>query len=364
MTTMLCADKISVQRADRLTLVPCSLSLEAGERLAVYGPNGAGKSTLLQAVAGLLPVASGSITFHGTAVGAEMPVLDYHRRTAAVFQEPLLLRGTVRHNIELGLKLRGVSANERARRALPWMERLRITHLAERPASLLSGGEAQRTSLVRALVLEPEVLFLDEPFAALDAPTRGRLLGELAEILDERRIATLFVTHDLDEAAELCERCLVLDNGRPLQQDVMTAVIERPLSRRVAEIIGAANVFDGIANADNGSVASLEWSGHRIRTNLHARAGAKVTFLLREERLRLDARPNGASNELRGRVQQLRRRGTNTLLSVRVGNPHCVQVWCESGERPSLDQEVTISFPPEAVWIFPQQPSSDGDDPA
>ena len=356
MTAVLRAEKISVKRAGRFTLEPCSLSIEPGERLAIYGPNGAGKSTLLQAVAGLVPTAAGAIAFCDMTIGTEMPALGYHRRTAAVFQEPLLLRGTVRHNVELGLKLRGVAAAERTRRANLWMERLRITHLADRPTSLLSGGEAQRTSLARALVLEPEVLFFDEPFAALDAPTRGRLLGELAEILDEQRIATLFVTHDLDEAAALCQRCLVLDAGRPLQQDTMTAILERPLSRRVAEIIGMANIFDGLVIADDRGTVSIEWGDHRIRTSLQGTVGAGVTFLLRQERLKLGARSDGTFNEVRGRVQRVRRRGALNLVSVRVGNPHCVQLWCESTEQPALNQEVTISFPPEAVWIFPQQP--------
>ena len=358
MTAMLRVDNISVRRAGRVTLEPCSLSLDAGERLAVYGPNGAGKSTLLQVVAGLLPAASGSIAFHGTSVGAGMSVLDYHRRTAAVFQEPLLLRGSVRHNVELGLKLRGIEARERARRAQAWMERLRITHLADRAASLLSGGEAQRTSLARALVLEPQVLFLDEPFAALDAPTRARLLGELAEILDEQRIATLFVTHDLEEAAELCERCLVLDAGRLLQHDAMAAVVERPLSRRVAEIVGAVNVFEGRIVAGDGGTASIEWAGHRIRTNVDRPAGI-VSFLVKEDRLELGAPSRGGSDEIRGLVQRVRRQGATTLVTVRVGNPQSIRVRCPGSEQPSLDREVAISVPPEAVWIFPQQPAQE-----
>jgi len=353
---LLRAEGISVKRAGRLTLGSCSLSIVPGERVAVYGPNGAGKSTLLQAAAGLLPIATGSILFRGKAVGAELSLLDYHRRTAAVFQEPLLLRGSVRHNIELGLKLRGVAAEERARRALPAMDRLRITHLADRPAHLLSGGEAQRTSLARALVLEPEVLFLDEPFAALDAPTRSRLLGELVEILDERRIATLFVTHDLDEAAELCERCLVLDAGRPLQQDAMSAVIERPSSRRVAEIIGASNVFDGVIVAEDGNAASIAWNGHNIRTLAEGRNGADVTFLLRAERLELGPVPHGSASELRGIVQHVRRRGGTNLLSVRVGEARVIRVQCGNGERPCLNDEVTVAVRPEAVWAFPEQP--------
>ncbi len=193
---LLQAERISARRSDRIVLEPCSLSVEPGDRVAIYGPNGAGKSTMLQALAGLLPIASGTVSFRGKMLGQEVSLLEYHRRTAPVFQEPLLLRGTVRHNVELGLKLRGVDGPERDARIQPWLKRLRIAHLADRPASSLSGGEAQRTSLARALALDPQVFFLDEPFAALDAPTRARLADELSEILDERQIATLFVTHD------------------------------------------------------------------------------------------------------------------------------------------------------------------------
>src|SRR5258706_9459361 len=242
---LLHAEGISVRRGDGIVLAPCSLSVDPGDRVAIYGPNGAGKSTLLQALAGLLPIASGTVSFQGRKLGQEVPLLDYHRRTAAVFQDPLLLRGTVRHNVELGLKLRGVDGAERDARVQPWLERLRIAHLADRSAGALSGGEAQRTSLARALALDPEIFFLDEPFAALDAPTRARLADELAEILDERHIATLLVTHDFDEATELCERCVILDAGRVLQQDDILAVGEQPDSRRVAAIIGASQKFEG-----------------------------------------------------------------------------------------------------------------------
>jgi len=120
---------------------------------------------------------------------------------------------------------------ERVVRVEPWLDHLHIAHLADRPVGLLSGGEAQRTSFARVLVLEPEVFFLDEPFAALEAPTRARLGEELAEILDERQIATLFVTHDIDEVAALCKRCVVLDAARVLHDDMAT-VLERPVSRR------------------------------------------------------------------------------------------------------------------------------------
>src|SRR5262249_31260333 len=230
-----------VCRGPHVLLEPCDVSIDARETLAVYGPNGAGKSTLLQALAALLS-ASGRIWFRGREGGRGMPLLDYHRPTAAVFQESLLLRGTVRSNVRLGLDLRGQAASGNAQ-VDAWLDRLKIAHLADRQVARLSGGEAQRTSLARAFVLKPDILFLDEPFAALDARTRARLTDELASLLAERSMATLLVTHDIDEAAALCDRCMVLDGGRVLQNNTMDTVLHRPVSRRVAEIIGTPNIL-------------------------------------------------------------------------------------------------------------------------
>jgi tungstate transport system ATP-binding protein len=195
-------------------LQPSDFAVRAGETVGIYGPNGAGKSTLLQALAGLLPLASGTITVQGQVLGADLAPLAYHRRIAAVFQEPLLLRGTVAHNVGLGLALRGVGQAERETRVKPVLQQLKIAHLADRAISRLSGGGAQRTSLARALVLDPEALFLDEPFAALDQPTRRRLVRELAELLRARRMATVFVTHDMPAPSCKTSHWPECSNGR------------------------------------------------------------------------------------------------------------------------------------------------------
>jgi tungstate transport system ATP-binding protein len=235
---LLRASGISVRRNGRLTLQPSDFAVRSGETVGIYGPNGAGKSTLLQALAGLLSLSSGTIALRGQVLGHDLTPLAYHRRIAAVFQEPLLLRGTVVHNVGLGLALRGFGKLERAARVRPVLEQLKIVDLADRPIGMLSGGEAQRVSLARALVLDPEVLFLDEPFAALDQPTRRRLAREFAELLRARRMATVLVTHDLAEASLLCDRCAIIDQGAILQDDPPARVLERPRTPRVAEIVG------------------------------------------------------------------------------------------------------------------------------
>lgn len=245
---LLRATGISVHRGSRLTLQPTDFLAHAGETIGIYGPNGAGKSTLLQALAGLLPLTAGSIALKGQILGQELPSLAYHRRIAAVFQQPLLLRGTVSHNVGLGLALRGVGRIERQARIKPALEQLKIDHLADRNIATLSGGEAQRTSLARALVLEPEILFLDEPFAALDQPTRRRLVQELAVVLRVRRMVTVFVSHDLEEASILCDRCLIIDAGTIIQEGSPQGIVQHPGTRRVAEIVGSDHLWDARTN--------------------------------------------------------------------------------------------------------------------
>jgi tungstate transport system ATP-binding protein len=236
---LLDAQGISVRRRHCLTLKPMDLSVDQGERVAVYGPNGAGKSTLLQALAGLLPLATGTIQMAGMVLGQALTAPSYHRRIAAVFQEPLLLKGSVAFNVGLGLALRGIARIERDERTHAMLKQLKIDHLADRHVGELSGGEAQRTSLARALVLDPEVLFLDEPFAALDQPTRRRLVPEITELLHQRQVATLFVTHDFAEASTLCDRCLILDAGEILQSGPPALLQREPKTSRVAEIVGS-----------------------------------------------------------------------------------------------------------------------------
>jgi tungstate transport system ATP-binding protein len=352
------AEGLRVARGPRTVLEVADLTLHAGEVIAVYGPNGAGKSTLLQAVAGLLPLACGHLSFKGRHVGVELSLLTYHRRTAAVFQEPLLLQGSVRHNVSLGLRLRGVPKLEQEGRIQVWLDRLRIAHLADRSVRTLSAGEAQRTSLARALVLEPEVLFLDEPFAALDAPTHSRLVEELTAILAERQIATLLVTHDLAEAFTLSHRCLILDQGRVLQDGDLAALFRCPRSRRVAEITGADNLFEATVTSSDAQGTLLNWGGVSLRSacTVTTPAGSLVDFLIRSEEISFDSRrEEGRSpNGLLGRLMNVRKRGLGCTIAVAAENQAVLRLSLAEAQQLAPGHNVSLTFPPEAIWIFPE----------
>ncbi len=201
-----------IQRGGRKTLEIDLLDIARGETLTVVGPNGAGKSTLLLALAHLLKPSRGDIQFDGKSV-SQWNDLEYRRKISFVFQAPLLMDMSVEQNVALGLKFRGVSKEETQERVGKWINAMGIESLSKRRASQLSGGEAQRVSLARAFVLEPDLLLLDEPFVALDPPTHAKLLDDLSNILKQDHRTAVFVTHNLREAAKVSHRIAVVIGG-------------------------------------------------------------------------------------------------------------------------------------------------------
>lgn len=209
---ILAAKNIKVVRANRTILQVPSVELTEGEVLALVGHNGAGKTTLLQVMALVLEPTEGTVYFRGQEVNRHN-ALETRRKMAAVLQQPLLLNTTVYKNVAVGLHIRKIPKKTIEKLVQPWLERLGIAHLAKESVRGLSGGEAQRVSLARALVLEPQVLFLDEPFSALDTPTREELLKEIGTILKENNMTAVFVTHNYQEIPELADRVIELKNG-------------------------------------------------------------------------------------------------------------------------------------------------------
>ncbi|HIE12741.1 MAG TPA: ATP-binding cassette domain-containing protein [Desulfotomaculum sp.] len=207
--------------------------LRKGEVLALVGPNGAGKTSLLLTLARLQEPTGGTILFDGE-IAEKHNLIAMRRRMAVVFQEALLLNTTVAGNIMTALRVRGVPRRVAAARTQEWLAHFGIEHLAHRPARQISGGEAQRVNLARALALAPDVLFLDEPFAALDYPTRNELISKLGEILKVTGTTTLFVTHDFTEIPAFADRVAVMFNGKIIKEGKTAEVFSGEILKRIS----------------------------------------------------------------------------------------------------------------------------------
>ena len=228
---------IHVRRGRRDILRDVALELEDGGTLAVLGPNGAGKSTLLLTAALLLPVSSGTVSLFGERAGRG-DLVRLRRQTSTVFQEPALLDMTVLRNLETALALHGAPRAERQPRAETWLARLGVAHLAGAMPHTLSGGEARRVSLARAFAVQPRLIFLDEPFSALDLETRTELVGDLRALLRDEGATALLVTHDHSEAQLLADRSAILLDGTVAQVDRTDQLFEQPASPEVAAFLG------------------------------------------------------------------------------------------------------------------------------
>jgi tungstate transport system ATP-binding protein len=277
---------VRVRYGDADVLDVAALDVHRGEVLTVVGPNGSGKSTLLRVLGLLEAPTAGDVRVDGRAVTAGDGLLA-RRRMATVFQQPLLTRGTVADNVAVGLRFRGVGRAEVATRVERWLARLGVGHLRDRVARSLSGGEAQRVSLARALVLEPHVLLLDEPFAALDAPARAALIPELGAILRADGITTVLVTHDRAEAQALADRVAVLLGGTIRQLDTTARVFWAPASEDVARFVGVETIVEGEVIGVDGALAKVAVGERRIEVGAAAVTGERVRLALRPEDIAL-----------------------------------------------------------------------------
>jgi tungstate transport system ATP-binding protein len=228
MKPLLHLQNIKYERGGQSILQIHELNLSKGEVLGIMGPNGAGKSTLVKVMALLEAPNAGSIFYHGDEVSVRSLSLEQRRKFAVAFQQSLLLNTTVFQNVAIGLKLRKISRKTIEEKVNYWLEKFNISHLAHKHASSLSGGEAQRVNLARAFVLEPEVLFLDEPFSALDFPTKVKLLKDLKAILEATKTTTVFISHDMLEVKFLTTKLMIIINGQIEQSGTPEEVTRCP----------------------------------------------------------------------------------------------------------------------------------------
>lgn len=297
------------------------IEIRTGEVLALLGPNGAGKSTLMRLLAALEMPDAGRVLFRGKAVRRDDPEL--RRAAAGVLQRPYLWRGTVASNVEFALKARRLPARDRGERVRRALEELDIGHLAEAPVDTLSGGEAQRVGVARALALEPELLFLDEPSADLDVAVRRRLLADLERILRHAAPAIVLITHDPGEAFALADRVVVMEDGRVIQEGSPEALFESPATEFVASFTGAELMLNGVVEVEEeGTVAVRLDSGQLLAVAGDLRVGQRVRVAYRPEDVIVgppDSPATSARNRFRARVARLHPSGGLVRVRLETG---------------------------------------------
>ena len=356
---MIRLDNLSARVGD-FALENVSLEIPQGNYGIVIGPTGAGKTTLVEAIAGLVPITAGRLILGDTDLTHAPPE---RRRISIVYQHAYLFPHlTVRENVAYG------AANSTV--TVELLERFGLGEVAGRDVRVLSGGERQLVAIARALARRPEVLLLDEPFAALDPRRRVQVRRELRTIYFERRFTVLQVTHDFHEAGLLGDVGVVLDRGRVLQAGKPEDLFRKPASPVVADFLGAENVFAGIAkpirdaapdwtpsaSADDvehavafttGSV-TMYAIGHAVPGNAHAVIRADEVMLARA------AYTSSVRNQFRGTVTEIAPAGAITRVTVDIsGLPLVAAVTTRSAQELQLTPgaEVFAAFKATAVHL-------------
>jgi sulfate transport system ATP-binding protein len=267
-----------------------SLEVKHGELLALLGPSGSGKTTLLRVIAGLEAPDRGQVLFGGEDA-TDRHVRD--RQVGFVFQHYALFRHmNVYDNVAFGLAVRHRSVRpddtEIRRRVDELLKLVQLDLFADRRPSKLSGGQRQRVALARALAVEPRILLLDEPFGALDARVRQELRGWLRRLHDRLGITSVFVTHDQEEALELADRVVIMDEGRIEQVGTPEEVFEHPATPFVMQFLGSVNVFRGHVQGGRAQLAGFE-----VEAPEHPSATGPAAGYCRPHDIRLERTASG-----------------------------------------------------------------------
>jgi molybdate transport system ATP-binding protein len=320
----------------------------------LFGPSGAGKTTLLDCIAGLVRPDAGRIVIaekilFDSALGISVP--PQVRKVGYVFQDLALFPHlSVEGNIEYGIS--PLPVQERKRRSAAILESFRIAHLRSRRPGQISGGERQRVALARALVIDPAILLLDEPLAALDAVTKAKIVDDLRAWNQEHRIPVVYVTHSREEVFALGERVIVLENGRAIAQGTPHQVMTAPRQEMVAQLAGFENIFAArvvAAHEERGTMAcQLAGSNVELETPLvRAEVGSALRVGVRAGDILLASlHPTGLSarNIILGKVVSLAQRDVIAVAKVNCGVE--MEVHLTLAARDSLHLQ-----PGREVWL-------------
>ena len=341
-----------LRRAYGATVAVEKLDLEVapGELLALLGPSGCGKTTSLRMMAGFVTPTAGTIRVGGRDITRLPP---HRRNTGMVFQSYALFPHlTVAENIGFGLRRRGVAREEIKSRVDAMIGLLHLEGLAERMPRELSGGQQQRVAVGRALVIEPGVLLLDEPFSNLDAQLRETTRDELRRLQKAVGITTLFVTHDQAEALAMADRVAVMNAGRIEQVSRPAEIYERPATRFVASFIGRSNLFEGRARDSR-----LETGDGLVLRGHGGFAGADATALVRPEAVRVHAGHAPGENAFAGSVEAVTFQGASCVVQIVAGARRLLaEVPARATTGLEIGQAVTGRWGPEDVTFCGDAP--------
>lgn len=357
---------VKVRKNRRLVLDVPSLILPVRETFSVIGPNGAGKTTLLRIISLLDRPQSGEVLHAGQKIGSGRDILKRRRRLAMVMQQPLLRNTSVWENVMTGHRFRHTPKQTASRKVGEWLERLGISHLADRNARRLSGGEAQRVNMARGLVLEPDLLLLDEPFNGLDQPTRLALMDDLWRILQEIRISTILVTHDRSEAQALSRTVAVMLDGEVVQIGNPEEVFSAPLTEGIANFVGVENVLTGkvIESADGLTTVIVE-RGYICLTGEFS-IGEELVLGINPEAIVIEDQSGlgttaSVRNRISGTVTRVFEMGAQARVVVDCGFPlvSLISGGSAADLRLSPGARVVASFKASAVHVIRSRQSAD-----
>ena len=349
---------ICVNRGGHPVIDIPSLSVEEHEVLTLIGPNGSGKSTLMLTLASLLKPHQGALLFRGKAVDSASARAAYRKNLAMVFQEPLLFDTTVFENVASGLKIRGKNGREINSTVEKNLEQFGIRHLAQRSARKLSGGEAQRTSLARAFAIEPEIIFLDEPFASLDAPTREALVDDLHAILRQTKTTAVIATHDRLEALRLSDTMAVMFQGRIAQIGSPEVVMNRPADEQVASFVGTETILSGTVAKIYDGTFMVSVAGRQIEAVGVVSEGEQVVCCIRPEQVTIStdasAGHSSARNTFKGTIVKISPMGLFYKVQLDCGFPLVSYVTTQSREQLGLKEgkKVIASVKATAIHVI------------
>jgi len=358
MNTLMQLKNVEVALEGKKILELEELDVHSREFLTVLGPTGAGKSTILKLMAFLIKPKLGEILWQGEKVNFPVP-LHIRRLISMTFQEPLPFQGTVFENVAYGLRIRGIRGKELRVKVEETLELLGISHLKNQSAKRISGGEAQRAALARALVFHPSLLLLDEPLASLDPLTKEKLEPELYRILKQIGITCVYVTHDQEEAYFFADRIAVVDHGKILQVGTKEEVFYRPINAKVARFVGTENLIPAIVCSQENNLVSLKAMDKTLEAIAPFSPGEKVIACIRPEEITL--KKDGAAlekvsarNQLPGTIVSIDSLGPVVKATLNCGFPLKVLITRRSALDLNLKPGdlVVATFKATAVHIF------------